>query len=40
VSSTIDIHKSVAFRAMKGLEEYTINNKRVRLDLVRERTRR
>ena len=39
-SSTIDIHKSVAFRAMKGLEQYSMNNKKVRLDLVRERSRR
>lgn len=39
-SSTIDIHKSVAFRAMKGLEQYSMNNKKVRLDLVRERSKR
>ena len=34
-TSTIEIHKSVAFRAMKGLEQYTLQNKRVVLDLVR-----
>lgn len=39
-SSTIDIHKSVAFRAMKGLEQYSMNNKKVRLDIVRDRAKR
>ena len=39
-SSTIEIHKSVAFRAMKGLEQYSMNNKKVRLDIVRDRPRR
>ncbi len=39
-SSTIEIHKSVAFRAMKGLEQFTIQNKRVRLDLVRRSAQR
>lgn len=36
-SSLIEIHKSVAFRAMKGLEQYSFQNKRVRLDIVRDR---
>lgn len=36
-SSYIEVHKSVAFRAMTGLEEYTVQNKRVRLDLARNR---
>ncbi|MBN1677000.1 MAG: DEAD/DEAH box helicase [Candidatus Thermoplasmatota archaeon] len=39
-SSSIELHKSVAFRAMKDLEHYTLGNKRVRLDLIRERPRR
>jgi len=34
-SSTIEIHRSVAFGAMKGLEQLTIQNKHVRLDLLR-----
>ena len=34
-SSKLEIHKSVAFRAMKGLEQYSIQNKRVRIDLIR-----
>ena len=34
-SSRIELHKSVAFRAMKGLEQYSMQNKRVRLDLDR-----
>jgi ATP-dependent RNA helicase DeaD len=34
-TSRIEIHKSVAFRAMKGLEQYSFQNKRVRIDLVR-----
>lgn len=39
-SSTIEIHKSVAFRAMKGLEQYSIQSKRVSLDLVRHSSKR
>ncbi len=39
-SSTIEIHKSVAFRAMKGLEQYTMQNKRIVLDLVRRQSMR
>lgn len=39
-SSTIELHKSVAFRAMKGLEQYSFQNKRVRLDIVRDRPKR
>lgn len=39
-SSSIELHKSVAFRAMKDLEHYTLGNKRVRLDMIRERPRR
>jgi ATP-dependent RNA helicase DeaD len=39
-SSKIEIHKTVAFRAMKGLEQYTMQNKQVRLDLIRDRPSR
>jgi len=39
-SSSIEIHKSVAFRAMKGLEEYSIQNKRIRVELDRSKARR
>ena len=39
-SSTIEIHMSVAFRAMKGLEQYTMQNKRIVLDLVRHQAKR
>ena len=39
-TSSIDIHKSVAFRAMKGLEQYTIHDKRVRVELERRKSRR
>jgi len=39
-SSRIEIHKSVAFRAMKTLEQFSIQNKRVRLDLVRDQVKR
>ena len=39
-TSRIEIHKSVAFRAMKGLEQYSFQNKRVRIDLVRNQPRR
>jgi len=35
-SSKIELHKSVAFRAMKSLEQFSIQNKRVRLDLIRD----
>ena len=37
-TSKIEIHKSVAFRAMKGLEEYSLHGKKVRVDLVRGQT--
>jgi ATP-dependent RNA helicase DeaD len=39
-SSRIEIHKSVAFRAMKGLEQYSLHGKKVRIDLVRNQTAR
>ena len=39
-TSRIEIHKSVAFRAMKGLEQYSFQNKRVRIDLVRNQLMR
>jgi ATP-dependent RNA helicase DeaD len=39
-SSRLELHKSVAFRAMKTLEEFTIQNKKVRIDLVRHRAGR
>jgi len=39
-SSRLELHKSVAFRAMKTLEQYTILNKKVRIDLVRRRAGR
>jgi ATP-dependent RNA helicase DeaD len=39
-ASRIEIHKSVAFRAMNGLEQYSFQNKRVRIDLVRNQPRR
>lgn len=39
-SSSIEIHKSVAFRAMKGLEQYSIQNKRIRVELDRSKARR
>jgi ATP-dependent RNA helicase DeaD len=39
-SSNIEIHKSVAFRAMKGLEQYSIQNKRIRVELDRGKARR
>lgn len=39
-SSSIELHKSVAFRAMKDLEHYNLGNKKVRLELVRERSKR
>jgi ATP-dependent RNA helicase DeaD len=39
-SSKLEIHKSVAFRAMKGLEQYSIQNKRVRIDIIRQPSRR
>jgi len=34
-SSTLELHKTVAFRAMKTLEQYTIQNKKVRINLIR-----
>jgi len=39
-SSKMELHKSVAFRAMKTLEQFTIQNKKVRIDLVRHRSGR
>jgi ATP-dependent RNA helicase DeaD len=39
-SSRIEIHKSVAFRAMKSLEQYSVQNKRVKIDLIRQPPRR
>ena len=39
-SSRLELHKSVAFRAMKTLEQYTIQNKKVRIDLIRHRAGR
>ncbi|HEX9908047.1 MAG TPA: DEAD/DEAH box helicase [Thermoplasmata archaeon] len=39
-SSKVEIHKSVAFRAMKSLEDYTLHGKRVRIDLIRDRAGR
>jgi len=35
-SSKLEIHKSVAFRAMKGLENYSVHGKQVRIDIVRD----
>jgi ATP-dependent RNA helicase DeaD len=35
-SSKLEIHKSVAFRAMKGLEDYSVHGKKVRIDIVRD----
>jgi ATP-dependent RNA helicase DeaD len=39
-ASRLEIHKSVAFRALKGLENYTLHGKRVRLDIVRDSAKR
>lgn len=39
-SSTLEIHKTVAFRAMSSLENYSLQNKRVRLDIIRRQTGR
>ena len=39
-SSRLEIHKSVAFRAMKGLEQFSIQNRQVRIDLIRSPSRR
>jgi len=39
-SSNIELHKSVAFRAMKDLERHTVGSKSVRLDMVRSRSKR
>ncbi len=36
-STRIEIHKTVAFRAMKDLEKCHIHNKRVRIDIVKNR---
>lgn len=38
-SSRLEIHKSVAFRAMKGLEQFSIQNRQVRIDLIRSPSR-
>ena len=39
-SSKLEIHKSVAFRAMKSLENYSVHGKKVRMDIVRDRVTR
>jgi len=39
-SSRLEIHKSVAFRAMKGLEQFSIQNRQVKIDLIRSPSRR
>jgi ATP-dependent RNA helicase DeaD len=39
-SSKLEIHKSVAFRAMKGLENYSMHGKKIRIDIVRDRATR
>jgi len=39
-SSKLEIHKSVAFRAMKSLEDYSVHGKKVRIDIVRDRLTR
>jgi ATP-dependent RNA helicase DeaD len=36
-TSSVDIHKSVAFDAMKNLEKCFVQNKRIRVDLIRDR---
>ena len=38
--SELEIHKSVAFRAMKSLENYSVHGKRVRMDIIRDKPRR
>ena len=39
-SSKLEIHKSVAFRAMKSLEDYSVHGKKVRMDIIRDRLTR
>lgn len=39
-SGRLEIHKSVAFRAMKSLENYSVHGKKVRIDIVRDRVTR
>ena len=39
-SSRIELHKSVAFRAMKSLEQFNIQNKRIKMDIIRDGSRR
>lgn len=39
-SSRIEIHKSVAARAMRSLENYSIQGKRVKVDLIKNHARR
>lgn len=39
-SSSVEIHKSVAMKVMKGLENYSIHGKKVRVDIVRDAPRR
>jgi hypothetical protein len=36
-TSSVDIHKSVAFDAMKNLEKCFVQNKKIRVDLIRDR---
>jgi ATP-dependent RNA helicase DeaD len=38
--TTLEVHKSVAFRAMKDLPRFKLNNKRIDMRLVREKARR
>ena len=39
-SSKLEMHKSVAFRAMKSLENYSAHGKRIRIDIVRDSVKR
>ena len=39
-SSKLEIHKSVAFRAMKSLENYSVHGKRIRIDIARDSVKR
>lgn len=39
-SSDVEVHKSVAMKVMKGLEDYSIHGKKVRVELVRDRPTR
>jgi len=39
-SSKLEIHKSVAFNAMKSLENYSVHGKKVRIDIIRDGIRR